>query len=109
MLVLVWCQVVAAVHATEMAGSLLDGPVPASGMAEMPGCDGLPDDGGMDMSDCPSEGATAEAGKLPVFLPLLPWIPVAIARMDARGEHAARHWRPQGRAPPCARLCRWLI
>ena len=106
MLVLVWCQSVAMVHATTMT---LDAHTTGVEMAAMTGCDGLPDAGG-DTSDCPSEDATADVGKLPL-LTALP-LPTAFSLIRAQGAETAslvRRQIPQGRAPPRTRLCSWLI
>lgn len=105
MLVLVWCQIVASAHATSMVG--MDG---SAEMAAMVGCDGLPDTDGDDAPDCPTEDATPDAGKLPVFAPLPPVPAFALARAQNRGSVGlARYELPQGRAPPRSRLCCWLI
>lgn len=108
MLVLVWCQIVASAHATSMVG--MDGMDGSAEMAAMVGCDGLPDTDGDDASDCPTEDATPDAGKLPVFAPLPPVPAFALARAQNRSSVGlARYELPQGRAPPRSRLCCWLI
>lgn len=107
-LMLVWCQIVAAAHATTMASvEAMDG---SAEMAAMVGCAGLPDTDGDDASDCPTEDATSDAGNLPVFAPLPPAPAFALARAQDRGAVGlARYELPQGRAPPRSRLCSWLI
>lgn len=108
MLVLVWCQIVASAHATSMVG--MDGMDGPAEMAAMVGCDGLPDTDGDDASDCPTEDATPDSGKLPVFAPLPPVQAFALARAQVSGSVGlARYELPQGRAPPRSRLCCWLI
>lgn len=110
MLVLVWCQIVAAAHATSMMTTNMAAEDAAAEMVAMTGCDGLPDtdlDGG---SDCPAEDATSDWGKIPVFAPLPPAMPFAL--VDQHGAVPAtsiRYELPQGRAPPRPRLCSWLI
>lgn len=108
--VLVCCQIAAVVHATNfaVAGIALD--QTTGDMAQVVGCDGLPDENGDGGSDCPTEHATADSGKLPLLAPLPAALPFAPARRS-QTFLASRHqfeW-PQGRAPPRTRLCSWLI
>lgn len=105
MLILVWCQIVASAHATTMVG--MGG---SADMAAMVGCDGLPDTDGDDASDCPTEDATSDIGKLPVFAALPPALPFGVVRTAELGPVGlVRYELPQGRAPPRPRLCCWLI
>lgn len=107
MLMLVWCQIVASAHATTMVS--MDG-MGAGDMAAMVGCDGLPDTDGDDSSDCPTEDATSDFGKLPVFAALPPALPFGVVRTAELGPVGFVHYElPQGRAPPRSRLCSWLI
>jgi len=108
MLMLVWCQIVASAHARTMVS--MDGMGAGNHMAAMTGCDGLPDTDGDDASDCPSEHASSEIAKLPIFAALPPALPFEVVRTAERGPVAlVRHELPQGRAPPRPRLCCWLI
>jgi len=107
---LLWCQIAAAFHATSfaVAGTALD-QTPAE-MAQMVGCDGLPDTDGAGGSDCLSEHATSDVGKLPVLAPLAAALTFALARgheTDLTGS-LRNVWTP-GRPPPRSRLCSWLI
>lgn len=107
-LMLVWCQIVAAAHATAMVG--MDGSGGSAEMGAMVGCEGLPDTDGDDASDCPTEDATSDAGKLPVFLPLPAAPAFALVGATDRGPAGpGRYELPQGRGPPRSRLCCWLI
>lgn len=108
MLMLVWCQIVASAHATTMVS--MDGMGAGSDMAAMVGCDGLPDTDGDDSSDCPTEDATSDFGKVPVFAALPPALPFAVVHAADLGPVGlVRYELPQGRAPPRPRLCCWLI
>lgn len=107
-LMLVWCQIIASAHATTMAN--MDGMGAVGDMAAMAGCDGLPDTDGDDTSDCSTEDATSDAGKLPVFAALPPALPFAVVRTAEVGHGAlVRYELTQSRAPPRPRLCSWLI
>jgi hypothetical protein len=109
-LVFVWCQVVAAAHATTMAAAGVAGEHSGADMAEMVGCDGLPDTGADGGSDCPTEDATSDSGKFPVFFPLPAAAPFTLLQSRASGpSRLDRYAFPQGQAPPRTRLCSWLI
>jgi hypothetical protein len=107
MLMFVWCQMMAAAHAYGMAAA--DGRS-AVDMADMAGCEGLPDKDSDGASDCPTQDSTSDGGKIPLFFPLPPSATRGVVRACDHGLPAlARHQLPQGRAPPRSRLCSWLI
>lgn len=108
--VLVFCQIAAVVHATSFAVADIARDQTAADMARMVGCDGLPDTDGNGSSDCPSEHATCDSGKLPMVAPLpaaLAFSPASSHQTGLAGAH--RYDWPQGRAPPRSRLCSWVI
>lgn len=108
--VLVFCQIAAVVHATNFAVTDIARDQAAADMARMVGCDGLPDVDGNGGSDCPSEHATSDSGKLPVVAPLPAALPIAPASVLQIGLASPdRYDWPQGRAPPRSRLCSWII
>lgn len=109
MVLLVWCQIVAVGHATTIAG-MAESSEPSVEMSAMVGCDGLMDAAGDNASDCPSEGATSDFAKQPVFAALPPAAAFALMRMSEHGvAELVRYQLPQGRAPPRTRLCSWLM
>ncbi len=110
MVVLVFCQIAAVIHATNFAVAGIAMDQTAAEMAEMVGCDGLPDADAAGGSDCPAEHATSDSGKLPVVAPLSAALPITGPGSHQRGLAGPHRYEwPQGRAPPRSRLCSWII